>query len=178
MYRTLYCAENRRTCFLEIFDPLYPSLKTAQDLASKLGCTLAEALALGGSVSLDLLLSSAIVPARIEILSGDLVDLRKIETLRQLQLEHADLLLASGVARLDNSVARGPDRRITQTIGQALHAKGAAGVIYGSRIDDLACIALFEGRSRLLPDGPGEPLTGLLQELHGVFTELGLKLDP
>lgn len=176
-YRTLYCAEHRATCLREVFDPLYPSLKTARDMASALSCTLEEALSQAGEVTPEPIVTSALAPARIELLSGHLEDLRDVKLRRQLEKEHAELLLANGAERLDTSVTRGPVRVVTQVIGRSLYERGAAGVIYGSKIDDLPCIALFEGRSRLVPDGDEEPLAGLLDELKPIFDDLGLRLN-
>ena len=78
---------------------------------------------------------------------------------------------------LDISQIRGKTRQITQEITRFVAARGAAGIVYGSNLDDLPCAALFEGRSYLVPSpGKLEELTAIQPDLARVCREFGLVL--
>lgn len=85
-----------------------------------------------------------------------------------LELEH--------LRELDLSVLRSKDRALTQKLGRFLFEKGAAGVMYGSRVVNSRSLALFEGRARLLPDGDPQPLKDVLDELRTALKKIGLDL--
>lgn len=81
---------------------------------------------------------------------------------------------------LDIAQIRSKDRTLTQAVTRFLTEKGAAGVLYGSNLDDQPCAALFEGRARLSPVAgyEPEPLTPAHPELVAVCEEFGLVLEP
>lgn len=169
-YRTLYCAPERETCFLEVFYDKRPDLATIDDIVSTQGCSREEAWrqAEAGMISRKEILDKAIAPARIEVDSGEMVDIEDLALRFQLELEHSK--------ELDLSVLRSKDRFLTQKLGRFLHERGVAGVAYGSRIVNSRCIALFEGRARLVPDGPAQPLEEVLDELAVSLGKIGLSL--
>jgi hypothetical protein len=80
------------------------------------------------------------------------------------------------MAHIDMSEARSKVRELTQTLGQTLHEDGRAGVMFRSAVDDGMCVALFEGRGRLVAAGDPVPLTSDLPELLQVCSEFDLVL--
>jgi hypothetical protein len=84
------------------------------------------------------------------------------------------------VDHLDIAQIRSKDRALTQAVTRFVAEQGAAGVLYGSNLDDQPCAVLFEGRARLSPiDGyKSEPLTPTHPELVAVCEEFGLVLEP
>lgn len=116
-------------------------------------------------------------PARA-IGDGDLCDIDGDLTLRRdLEHEHARMLVEHGLDHLDVAQIRSRDRIVTQTVGRSLFRRGFAGVAFGSNLDDGRCVALFEGRSRLLQTGTALTLTPDLPALIDVCDELGLRLE-
>ncbi len=80
---------------------------------------------------------------------------------------------------LDIAQIRSKDRPITQAVTRFVADRGAAGIVYGSNLDDQPCAALFEGRSFLVP-APGkypEPLTASQPDLVAICDEFGLVLE-
>jgi len=175
-YRTLYCAQHRETCFLEVFYSQRPDLIAIKELAASHGCSFDEARQQAGKVSLDEILTRSIAPARIEIESGDVLDIEDLALRSKLELEHLDSLVAKKLKELDLSLLRSGDRALTRKIGRSLFEKGASGVAYGSHVDNCLCIALFEGRARLIPDGEPQPLKDVLDELRASLEKIGLTL--
>jgi hypothetical protein len=80
---------------------------------------------------------------------------------------------------LDIAQIRSKDRPVTQAVTRFLAGQGAAGIAYGSNLDDRRCAALFEGRARLsrVPGSRPEPLTPAHPDLVAVCEELGLVLE-
>jgi hypothetical protein len=167
IYRTLYCAEHRETCYGEVFNRYARSVKTARERSKISGRPLEEHL--HSEIGIGLLLEQAIARARIRILEGDLVDLDDSAVRRDLEIRHWDLLQEHKLDFLDISTARSRRRKVTQRIGHALFKEGAAGVIYGSNVDNRRCMALFESRAFLEPLGEPEPLAGLLHEIEPIL---------
>ncbi len=94
-----------------------------------------------------------------------------------LEWDYLDILVSHGVKRLDISTLRSKERAVTQEIAGALFDQEAAGIVYRSNIDDQLCVALFEGRARLVPTGDPELLTEPVRALGRVCKELGLILS-
>jgi hypothetical protein len=115
-----------------------------------------------------------LISAKIEILAGELVDLKDVDLRCDLAFELADLEL--GIDYLDMDVVQGSQRAVTQAVARALFDRGAAGVLYKSRLDDEPCIALFEGRASLVPAGEVIPMTESPPELQQVCREFRLDL--
>jgi hypothetical protein len=115
----------------------------------------------------------------LKILKGDLVDIDDPVLRQQFAQFHGDLLARHGMDHLDIAQIRGKDRPITQALTRFIADRGAAGIEYGSNLDDQPCAALFEGRSFLDPvDGSEpEPLTSAHADLVAVCDEFGLVLE-
>jgi hypothetical protein len=79
---------------------------------------------------------------------------------------------------LDIAQIRGKDRPLTQAVTRFVAERGAAGILYGSNLDDQPCAALFEGRARLVPASGYKPekLTPDHPDLVAICEELGLLL--
>lgn len=174
IYRTLYCARHRETCYGEVFKRYARSVKTARELAETSGTPLEDHL--HGEVGIRLLLEQAIGRGRIRILEGELVDLDDPAVRRVLEIRHWDLLQKHGLDVLDIAAARSSRREVTQEIGRTLFENGAAGVLYGSNFDNRPCIALFESRALLEPLASPEPLTGLVHEIEPVLRKLDIAI--
>lgn len=119
-----------------------------------------------------------LVPAELEILSGDLVSLDDVSVRKELELALADLLLSLKVGRLDIDVIQGKERQVTQAIARTLFRARAAGVVYRSKYDNEQCLALFEGRARLARRGEPKPLTDPIPEFLQACRELELDVEP
>jgi hypothetical protein len=118
-----------------------------------------------------------LAPATLE-LDGPLTDVDDPATRTALERAHAALLAEHGMDHLDISEVRSRTRVVTQRIGRALYEDGAAGVRFGSNLDDRPCFAVFEARGRLVavPDEPPLLLTADLPVLVQVCDEYGLRL--
>lgn len=89
------------------------------------------------------------------------------ETSPYREIDHLD------VGRLQEA-----DYDLTRAIARLCFDWGAAGIVYGSRIDNEDCAALFEGRAYLKPVGAPMALTDSLPELQQVCREFRLDLPP
>jgi hypothetical protein len=138
------------------------------------GCSFEEARRLAGQFSPDEILTRAIAPARIEAVSGDVLDVEDLHLRSKLELELIEELIANGLKHLDIPTLRSGKRAVTRRIGRCLFDKGVAGVTYGSHVDNRLCMALFEGRARLIPDGEPQPLKDVLDELRIGLGKIGL----
>jgi hypothetical protein len=109
---------------------------------------------------------------------GEVVDVDEPAVRGELEREHAALLAAHDMQHLDVSEIRSRTRAVTQAIARALYEDGAAGVRFGSNLDDLPCFALFEARGRLhaIAGEPPLELTPELAILRQVCDEYGLTL--
>lgn len=171
-FRTLYCARDRLTSLREVLADFGPDLKTLRVLLRLPG----DVMPAAGYVPWKWRKSNALAPARLDISQGELVRLDDLTVRRQLELEYVDFLVSHRVKRLDISKLRSKDRIVTQKLAGALFDRGAAGIAYKSNVDDHLCVALFEGRARLVPAGDPEPLSEPVRGLGRVCKELGLIL--
>ncbi len=114
------------------------------------------------------------------MLRGELADLDESTLRLQFTQAHANLLARLEVDHLDIAQIRSKDRALTQSVTRFLVERGAAGVLYGSNLDDQPCAALFEGRARLSPIAgcEPEPLARDHSDLMAVCEEFGLVLEP
>ena len=114
----------------------------------------------------------------LKVLRGDLADIDDTTLRQKFARLHADLLAHHGMDHLDIAQIRSKDRPITQAVTLFVAAQGAAGIVYGSNLDDQPCAALFEGRSLLvpMPRFSPEPLTASHPDLMTVCDEFGLVL--
>jgi hypothetical protein len=154
---------------------LRPNVKAIAELRALFG-EATPAVRDAGTVSRELLDAHVLCPARA-IGDGDLCDLdAEVELRGQLEHEHAALLAAHQMDHLDISQVRSRDRIVTQTIGRSLFTRGYAGVAFGSNLDDERCVAIFEGRAELVPDGARVELTPDLPQLVQVCAEFRLRI--
>jgi hypothetical protein len=133
--------------------------------------------AAAGAVTAQWRAERVLAPARM-VLDGEMIDVDDPATRNRLEHEHAALLAEHGMAHLDVAEVRSRTRVVTQRIGRTLYERGAAGVRFGSNLDDRPCFALFEARGHLEPRA-GEPpldLTVDLAILVQVCDEYGLHL--
>jgi hypothetical protein len=174
-YRTLYGAKSELTCLREVLADLRPNAKAIAELRELFGDA-TPAVRDAGVVGRELLDAHLLCPARA-VGDGDLCDIDADVELRQrLEHEHASLLAAHELDHLDISQVRSKDRIVTQTIGRSLFTRGYAGVAFGSNLDDARCIAIFEGRAELVPDGEPVEMTRELPQLLQVCAEFELRL--
>jgi len=170
-FRTLYCARERRTALRETLADFRPNTKVLAELRR---LRLDSDELRPAPVPLDWRDKRLLAPARIHFRSGELVDLDDSSVRGELEREHADLLERHAMDHLDIAQIRSRDREVTQRIARALYDRGAAGIAFGSNLNDLPCFALFEARCQLNPDGEPEPLTASFPDLLAVCQEFGL----
>lgn len=118
-----------------------------------------------------------LVPARIHIFRGELVDLRSVPVRERIARTYPEFLERHGLRRLDLDVIQTGRRELTQALGRLLYEQGAAGLLYPSKLDGL-CAALFERRARLVAAGKPERLTRSVAELEQACRDFGLVLEP
>ena len=155
----------------EAFDPHVRSLTEVEELARRAEV---EGLTLARVVSRAWLQSRALARGRLEILSGEIIDLDSLTVRRDLERRYARELDAYGVSHLDMAELRSRSRSLTQLLARRLYEDGVAGVLYGSNLDNQPCVALFEHRTRLKAVTRGIPLSEKLPELSSVLLELGI----
>jgi hypothetical protein len=165
----------RETCFHEILAPFRPHLGALAQYEEDLGI---PELTLAGLVKKSWLESKALAQGRLEVLSGELVDLGSMTVRRDLERRYARTLRDHGIVNLDFSELQSRSRELTQFLAGELFREGAAGVLYSSNVNGKPCAALFEGRARLEAIGSAIPLTELMGELNAVLLELGILLSP
>lgn len=88
----------------------------------------------------------------------------------------SSLLRKHGFRHLDQSVLRCEERELTQAISRILFEGGEIGIVYRSKIDDKKCASLFEGRFRVVPYGPVQPLKEDFPLLREACENLGISL--
>jgi hypothetical protein len=173
-FRTLYCAEQRQTAFREVLADFRPNAKARAEYRELYGDELPAP-----RITPAWRATKVLAQGTLEILRGDLVDVDDSTLRQQFTRIHADVLARHGMDHLDIAQIRSKDRTITQMVTRFLADQGAAGVVYGSNLDDRPCAALFEARSLLVP-APGfhpEPLTASHPDLVSICDEFGLVLD-
>jgi hypothetical protein len=173
-FRTLYCAEQRQTAFREVLADFRPNAKARAEYRDLYGDDLPAP-----RITQTWRATKVLAQGTLEILSGDLVDIDDSTLRQQFTRIHADVLARHGMDHLDIAQIRSKDRTITQMVTRFLADQGAAGVVYGSNLDDRPCVALFEARSILVPvpGFPPEPLTISHPDLMAICDEFGLVLE-
>jgi hypothetical protein len=134
--------------------------------------------AAAGTVPREFRARRVLVSAYVRVDDGELVDVDAPATRAALEREHAPLLAEHGMRHLDVSEIRSRTRVVSQRIGRVLYERGAAGIRFGSNLDDQPCFAVFEARGRLVRRGRAKPLEldERLPELVAVCDEYGLTL--
>jgi hypothetical protein len=174
-FRTLYCAEERITCFRETLQDLRPNTRA-----------LAEFLELKGERSLIGLLPAGVVEIAwrrrhvlvpLEVRPGAAVtDLDDPAVRRSLERELAPELRDARIEHLDTSQLTSKNRSLTRRLARILYDRGEAGVLYRSNLDSQPCLALFQGRVTVVRGGRSQPLTRAIPELLKVCSEFDLVL--
>lgn len=149
VYRTLYCAEEIGTCLREVLADLRPNARVLAELDSLEGPSDTFS---PGRVS-DTWFDRHVLTSAIIHTKGPIIDVDDPETRDRLLHRHAVLLARLGIEHLDIAELRAKHRMLTQAISRGLWEDGAAGIQYGSNLDQKPCFALFEDRASLLP-GP------------------------
>jgi hypothetical protein len=118
-----------------------------------------------------------LVQAKINVSSGKIADMASAALLDDLTARLQPELTARKHKRLDAARIRSQDRGLTRAASRLLYSDGHAGIVFRSRLDDIPCHALFEGRARLDQLGSSIPLSGKVTELASVCMEYGLTLQ-
>jgi hypothetical protein len=174
IFRTLYCAEQRTTAFREVLADFRPNAKARAEYKTLFREDLPAPRVTSAWWGTKVLAQGILEASR-----GDLVDIDSPDLRQQFARSHADLLVRHGMDHLDIAQIRSKDRPVTQAFTRFVADRGAAGIVYGSNLDDQPCAALFENRSFLVP-APGkyhEPLTASHPDLVAVCGEFGLNLE-
>lgn len=169
-YRTLYAAQERTTCLRETLADLRPNAKAIADFRRLFGKR-PDAV---GEVTREWLEVHVLTAGRITVREGQILSADDLDLRRLFKRRHAELLAEHGMEHFDITEVRSRNRIVTQTFGRFLFARGAAGILYHSNLDNLPCLALFETRATLTRDGEPEALSDLPDELFQVCKELGL----
>jgi len=171
-FRTLYCSREKVTALRETLADFRPNTKALAEFSTLAATQSGDPVFPRPRVPVGWRRKRLLAPALVEyIAGGDLVDLNDLRVRADLERIHAGLLHRHGMDHLDISQIRSRDRDVTQEVARALFDAGAAGVAYGSNLDDLPCYALFEDRARLIPDGDPE----LLDPAHAGFMRICLE---
>lgn len=109
-----------------------------------------------GTVPREWLERHALAAGRIALHGGELVNVDDPALRHDFERRHADLLRKHGMRHLDISELRSRYRQVTQALSRWLFDQGAAGILYRSNLDNLPCVALFEGRATVAASDAGE----------------------
>jgi hypothetical protein len=129
-----------------------------------------------GKVAWEWLERHSLAPGKIDVPAGHLVDVDDLELRGEFEREHVDLLTGHGFEHLDVSEVRSRARAVTRTLSRWCFDRGAAGILYRSNLDDLRCVALFEGRATVTRTGATERLTNRPTELVATCQDFDLTL--
>lgn len=158
-YRTLYVAQERLTCFLEVFQDLRPN---AEALAlysqmSDAGDGLDEHMA--GVLTEEHLANRVLCEAEIQPESGGVLHLAQIPVRQELSRKLAVLMVRLGINHLDLGDVQGNNRELTQAISRRAFEDGYAIIHFPSKLDGVSCFVLFENRAFLELRGEPKALT-------------------
>ena len=117
-------------------------------------------------------------PARIRLSPGtSLIAYEDPRLVRQLQKGAASFLRDHSVLRLDIPALRSKDRIVSQFFSRLIYDQGHAGIVFRSRFPPGGtCVALFEGRAWLQPNGEPRGLSRAFPALRRACRELALEL--
>lgn len=175
-YRTLYCADDKRTCLREVLADLRPKITALSEYEKLFGSGGPELNAVG-TVHREWRRKHVLVQAEIEIQAGALVDVESADVREHLEGRLSTFLRKESVGRLDIRRLRGKNRRITGRISRTLYDDGQAGLKFRSHLDACACYVLFEFRAGLYQIGGAIALSNDNPDLLAVCAEFGLRLS-
>jgi RES domain len=117
-------------------------------------------------------------PARIRLSPGtSLIAYENPQLVRQLQNGAAGFLRDHNVLQLDIPALGSKDRIVSQFLSRLIYDQGYAGILFRSRFPPGGtCVALFEGRAWLQPNGESRELSRALPALRKACRELALEL--
>lgn len=171
-YRTLYCADDRKTAFREVLADLRQNAMTREEYRAAFG---EEEEPPPSRVTAAWRAQHLLASGRIAT-SGSLFDAADLEARESFKRAHADLLAEHGIKHFDLAQLHGLDREITQAYSRFLYSRGAAGILYSSNLDGRPCAALFEERCTLELAAEPEALTSDHPDLIAVCGEFGLEI--
>lgn len=174
-YRTIYCADDKRTCLREVLADLRPNKTALSEYEKFFGSDGPELDAIG-KVHMEWRQKHVLAQAEIEIQVGVLVDVESTDVRRDLEGRLAAFLRKEGVQHLDIQQLRGKNRHVTWQISRTLYDDQQAGIKFRSHLDTNACYALFEFRAKLNQLGGAIELTSNIPDLVAVCDEFGLRL--
>lgn len=173
-YRTIYAADKKETCLREVLADLRPDKKAVADFKRLFGED--AAIECAGRVTWAWRQKHVLVEVELVVTSGRVADIESATVLEDLSRRLASQLKARGLKRLDAARLRSQDRGLTRAASRVLHDDGHAGIDFRSRLDQVPCHAVFEGRAHLRQRGRAQPLTDDLPELLSVCADYRLKL--
>jgi hypothetical protein len=143
-FRTHYLAEQPQTCLREVLADFRPNLEARRRHLERFGPEAAEDFP-AAPVTAAWRTQNVLVLTALD-LDGPLIDLTDPSVRQSVEQQQMGLLADHGLDHLDLHEITTARRAVTQTIASDLYNNGAAAVRFPSRIDGLACVALFEGR--------------------------------
>ena len=171
-YRTLYCANDRKTAFREVLADLRQDAITLAEYQAVLG----EEEGLPPSRVTETWRAQHLLAGGRVVTSARLFEADDLTAREEFKRAHADLLRRHDMRHFDLAQLHGLDREITQAYGRFLYTKGASGVLFSSNLDGHTCAALFEGRCTLELAAEPEMLTPDHPDLVEVCKELELQI--
>jgi hypothetical protein len=177
-YRTLYCANRAITCLRELLADLRPNTKAIAEFEELFSDLPEESLTIAGVVSAEWRRAHVLAKAEIQPRGVILVNVESPPEIKRQEKIHHELLQKHGITSLNIARLRSRQRVITQLISRTLYEEGHVGVQFRSRLDQLVCYALFEGRASLQLVDQAIPLTQYHPDLIRVCGEYTLVLRP
>jgi hypothetical protein len=175
-YRTLYVAEERLTCFLEIFQDLRPNAE-ALALYSQLsdaGDGLDEHMA--GVITAAHLANRVLCEAEIAPQSACVLHLAHMPVRLEFARKLAVLMVRLGIQYLDLGDIQGNNRQLTQAISRRAFEDAYDVIHFPSKLDGVSCYVLFENRALLALRGEPVVLTVDMPEIQMVCALFGLRV--
>lgn len=172
-YRTIYCADDKRTCLREVLADFHPDTKALLEYRKLFGSGGEEEQSVG-RVPMEWRRRKAMAEAEIKISSGTVVDVEAASIRKSLENRLADLLMKEGIRHLNMGELRSKKRHVTKRISRTLFDDGHAGIKFHSHLDGLPCHALFEFRAQLNQLGKAVSLAEDISEFILVCKEFSL----
>jgi hypothetical protein len=170
-YRTIYLAEQRRTCVCELLQDLRPDARAIQEYRSIFPRGELPPTAVPGDW-----ISRMVFVQTTTALDGYPSDLRDTAERARIEREHADLLVDHGLEHLNLSDLTSRNRAFTQGLSRCLYDDGCCGIVFPSNVGPGACLCLFEGRGELRASSAPEPLSASTPELAEICADWGLSI--
>lgn len=177
-FRTVYCAIGAETALREVLADLRRDAREVANYLATLGASAAADLP-AQEITADWRRQNVLVECRIQA-KGEILDLTDPAVRHEMEIRHAALLAAHGMAHLDITEITLPRRSVTREIAaDAYNELGYAAIRFPSRLDGLPCFALFEGRASLQAIDDPIPLTDPPpRTLENVAADWHLNLQP